>query len=309
MTGDPELQPILQRLNEAKVLILGEVWYEQRLLGEIARAGAESLDIRPSQRVVRPGGVGAVACAAAGMGARAVVAGALGRDAQGGEVLRALSAAHVDAFGVVSDASHPTGERLILRMHGERAGMPPELHLELAPAAPLAGMVAQEMLGHVEAVIGQMGAVLLVAGPGVPGEIAEKLAQLARDRDKPILAGIVCATPDGCDECPLPACDMAVLWITDGEDEAAGDDLAGGLLAKTPHKAVVVFSPTAGARLYRADASDAELVIEVQAVAGIDWETFMAGAACATALGADPLLAVRAAVAAALPPPDDAVAG
>jgi len=309
MTSDPELQPILQRLNEAKVLILGEVWYEQHLVGEVARAGAESLEVRPSQRVVRPGGAGGVACAAAGMGARALVASALGRDAQGGEVLRALGAARVDAFAVVSDANHSTGERLILTMDGERARMPLQLHLELAPAAPLAGVVAQEMLGHVEAVIGQMGAVVLVAGPGVPEATTNRLAQLARDRGKPLLAGIVCATPDGCDECTLPACDMAVLWITDGQDEGAGDDLARRLLAKTPHKAVVVFSSAAGARLYRADAADAEIIVEAQAVAGTDWETFMAGAACATALGADALLAARTAVAAALSAPGDTTAG
>lgn len=305
MTSDPELQPILQRLNEAKVVICGEVWYEQRVVGETVRSNTKRLDIRPFQRIIRPGGAGAVACAVAGMGARAVVAGALGRDAQGGEVLRALSAARVDAFAVVSDADHPTGERLILTMDGEDSTMPPELHLELAPAAPLAGEVAQEMLGHVEAIMGQMGAVLLVAGPGVPSETAERLAQLARDRGKPLLAVTVWPPPDGYDESSLPASDMAVLWVADGQDEA-GDDLARGLLANKPHKAVVVLSPTGGARLHRADAADAEVLVEAQEVAAIGWEMFVAGAACATALGADPVLAVPAAATAALSAPDDA---
>jgi bifunctional ADP-heptose synthase (sugar kinase/adenylyltransferase) len=297
--SDSELQSIIERLNQARILVLGELWLEQRLRGQAVRGDAEGLSLKVSERRVTVGGAAAVASAAAALGARSWVAGALGRDAQGGEILRALGAAGVDPFAVVNDSSHATGEKLELRIEGQAAGAPLWIRVDLSPAVPLGGHAGQEMLGHVEAVIGQTGAAVLLAAPGVPDETGNAFARIARDHGKPMLAGIKCASVDDCSQYSLPSCDIVVAWTADDEDMERDADRARALVDSGSHRALVVFSPAGGARLHRAAASDAETLIEAQAAAGLDWEACLAAMACAVALGADAPLAVRAGAAAA----------
>jgi len=299
---DATLGAILDRFTEAKILIFGDLWLEHSLRGS-AREGADGrLKIRVSERTARAGGAGGVACAAAAMGARTWVAAAVGQDAGAGEALRALGAVAADTFAVVSSPGHHTGERLVLGL--EEVSAPwSAVEVEVHGAPPLEGAAAQEMLGHIEAIIGQIGAVTILTDES-PAEtkVLQRLARLANNNGIPLIGGVTSTTAGGCGEQPLstlPRCDLAVVGPR-CDEPASGDEAGRAATAEMGHKALILIARDGGARLHREGVSESELIAEPHCMGCGAWENFMAGVALGMAVGADPLAAGRIGAAAAI---------
>lgn len=292
--SDSTLETILDRFGEAKVLACGDLWLERRLRGDAAAGPGGELRIRVAESSPHAGGAAAVACAAAAMGARAWVAGVLGRDTAAGEILRALGAAGVDAFAMVSDSAHGTGEKLRLSVAGELAGPWREVEIETCPSPPLAEAPAAEMLTHIEAVIRQIGAVVVLPASGPAPGAMEKLSRLASANGKAligVLAQELPASPGGIS----PPCDLAVLRAP----QEQADEHARRLTREPGHKAVIVLRPQGGAELHRKEATQGEVIKGPSFIVRGAFESFMAGVTAAMALGADPLSAGRIGAAAA----------
>jgi len=270
------------------MLVAGDLWLERVLRGQATQGAHGVLRVRGSQPESLPGGAGGVARAAAAIGARTWVAGVLGQDAGSGELLRALASAGVDAFGVVTDPGHPTGERLIAEIEGEAAGPWSALEIELAAPPPLEGSAAQQMLSHIEPLIAQIGALVVAAFDlREPQQALAQLAESARSQDKSVI---------GAGRGWLPPCDLAVVGPPDA---GVGDDAARALMNEAGHRALIVPTPGWGARVYGAEAERGESIAGRESDGPRAWERFVAGAATAAAAGADPLTAGRMAVAAA----------
>lgn len=291
---------IIDRFPEAKVMIAGDLWLEQCGVGVVAEDARSELKVRGTQWVVRAGGAGAVACAAAAMGARAWVAGMVGQDARAGDLLRALGAWHVDTFAVVSGSDHRTGESLALRLEGSSAPWS-ALEIEINPAPPLAAEPAQEMLGHIEAIIGQMDVMTILVLKSAPApEVVEKLVRLAGARGKPVLGGAAAVAAEGRGGAfALPPCDVAVLGPPERDEAPAPDDVVRDLMTRVGHKALIAISPDWGVSLHKEEALEGELVVKPKRTGRGAWQSFMAGAAIGMALGANSLAAARIGAAAA----------
>jgi sugar/nucleoside kinase (ribokinase family) len=294
-----DLAAIVDRFPEAKVLIIGDLWLEHRGVGAATADVHAKLKVRTAEWTTRAGGAGALACAVAAMGARAWVAGVVGQDARAGELLRALGAWSVDTFAVVSDPDHNTGENLALRLEGASAPWS-ALEIGIYAASSLALERAQEMLGHIEAIIAQMDLVAILPPESAPPGVPERLARLAGARGKPVLGVAAAAGAEGGGAAALPPCDVVVLGPPERNEACAGDDVARGLVTKMGHKALIAISPDWGVTLFQEETLDSELIVGPSCAGRGAWESFLAGAAISVALGANPLAAARIGAAAAI---------
>jgi sugar/nucleoside kinase (ribokinase family) len=295
---DPALQAILDRLGEAKILVFGELWLEHAVRGEATPGRRGEVRVRASERLSRAGGAGRIGSVMAAMGARAWVAGVVGQDPRAGELLRALGAVAVDPFGIVSAAGCQTGEKLVLSTEGGTGAPCSRMEIELAPVPrPVGGQAAQEMVKHVEALIGQVTAVVIaVYGFGVEADATEALARLARAQGKRVIGGLMSNRAVGdakTDEPVLPQCDLLLAAPGTVADDDGARDAACELVAHGGHGAVVLGFDDGRVQVCQADASQVEPAGEAEAADNGGWEEFVAGAAAAAASGADPLTAAR----------------
>jgi len=301
---DPALQAVLDRFAEAKILVLGELWLEHAVRGEATQRANGELLVRALHRVSSAGGAGGVSSAATAMGAKTWLAGIVGQDARAGELLRALGAAAVDPFGIVSAPGCETGEKLVLTIDDSAASPCSRIEVELAPGPPLAGRPAQDMLDHIGALVGQLSAVVMVAyGAPTETETLEALARLARSHNKLLIGGVMSDREAGegrTRESPLPQCDLLLVAAgTVADDEGTGD-AARDLLAKGGHAAVLVGRADGSVQLCRAGASEIESFPNAALTGCGVWQAVVAGAAVATAAGADPVTAARIGIGASI---------
>ena len=123
------LQPLLQDLNGARVLCVGDLMLDRFVYGEVARVSPEApvpVLLRGSERTML-GGVGNVARNVAGLGGRGVLVGVIGDDAAGGETLALAGADHGLETDLVVSKGRPTtiktrfvaGGQQLLRLDSE----------------------------------------------------------------------------------------------------------------------------------------------------------------------------------------------
>lgn len=152
-----ELQSLLERLRDRRILCVGDLMVDRYVYGEVSRISPEApipVMLRRSEAVML-GGVGNVARNLAALGAQAVLCGVIGDDPSGSEAVELALAegGRVDARLVV-DGERPTvtktrfvaGGQQLLRLDAEERGPPaPEaeraLAEELAAAAEGAGAI------------------------------------------------------------------------------------------------------------------------------------------------------------------------
>jgi len=101
---------LLARFNEARVLVVGDVFLDENVYGVMAGISLEApIPIyEVHERRYNPGAAGNCACNVAALGAATCMVGVVGDDANADIVRREFAARNVDASGLVVDAARPT---------------------------------------------------------------------------------------------------------------------------------------------------------------------------------------------------------
>jgi D-beta-D-heptose 7-phosphate kinase/D-beta-D-heptose 1-phosphate adenosyltransferase len=134
--GPPELERTQglfdERMRDAAGLVVGDLMLDRYLFGTPGRVSQEApvLILRHQRQSENPGGAGNVACNLAGLGVTVRLAGVVGEDANGAQLMELLHAAGVNTDAVHSLATRPTttkcrvtsGLHQLLRIDFEKSG-------------------------------------------------------------------------------------------------------------------------------------------------------------------------------------------
>lgn len=105
-----ELIDLVQRLGQPRILVLGDVMLDRYIWGDAARISQEApvILLQADKREERLGGASSVATMLRALGARVVLAGLVGADADGQRIRQLLSELDIDHEGVLTDAHRPS---------------------------------------------------------------------------------------------------------------------------------------------------------------------------------------------------------
>lgn len=153
---------LLESLNQARVLVVGDLTLDEFLTGQVERISREApvLIIRHENTRQVPGGGANAVYNLAKLGAKVKVAGLIGKDDQGQALRRIFEAAEIDTTGMLLDPIRPTVTKTrisghsrqsvtqqIVRVDRKSDDLPePELQLQLAE-------YIRSQLGTVDAVV------------------------------------------------------------------------------------------------------------------------------------------------------------
>ncbi len=190
MRSLPEVHAVLGLLaggfGRVRVLVVGDLMLDRYILGEVDRISPEAPVpvLRHAQRYERPGGAANVAMNLAGLGCEAVLAGFWGDDAERRELEEALTAAKVDAVGVVT-TSLPTVSKT--RIVGRTQQL---LRLDIESREKFSSEDEARLLERVEGLAGKVHAVVLsdYAKGALTRELCERVIRVARYAGVPVLA-------------------------------------------------------------------------------------------------------------------------
>ena len=171
--------------KQVKALVVGDVMLDCYIWGDVERISPEAPVpvVRTRRRSQQPGGAANVALNIAGLGAKAVLFGFCGNDAEGNNLIAALNGAGVDSQLIVVDG-HPTttkqrilgGNQQILRLDTERTDSYPDHAYE-------------ELIRLVESALSSADVLILsdYAKGVLSQEVCASLVKSARALGKPVL--------------------------------------------------------------------------------------------------------------------------
>jgi D-beta-D-heptose 7-phosphate kinase/D-beta-D-heptose 1-phosphate adenosyltransferase len=113
---------LLERMAGHRVMVLGDVMLDEFLWGNVVRISPEAPVpvVEVTSQTFHLGGAGNVASNVRSLGAAAVLAGVVGRDAAGDKVREAAAAAGIDDRMVVADSGRPTTVKTRIIAHHQQ---------------------------------------------------------------------------------------------------------------------------------------------------------------------------------------------
>ncbi len=108
--GTAELLDLVQRLGQPRVLVVGDLMLDRYIWGNASRISQEApvILLSADRREERLGGASSVATMLRALGARVLLAGVVGDDADGGRVRNLLVDQGIDDAAVLTDPDRPT---------------------------------------------------------------------------------------------------------------------------------------------------------------------------------------------------------
>src|SRR2546422_5747948 len=105
-----DLIDLVQRLQQPRVLVLGDVMLDRYVWGDAERISQEApvILLHADKREERLGGASSVATMLRALGAKVALAGVVGDDADAARVRQLLGDLCIDHEGVLTDSSRPT---------------------------------------------------------------------------------------------------------------------------------------------------------------------------------------------------------
>jgi rfaE bifunctional protein kinase chain/domain len=170
-----ELMPWVPRLANARVLVIGDLFLDEYIVGQAARLSREAPI--PVLEFVRrsfiPGGAANPAHNICALGGQATLVGLVGRDPAASQLLSELHKAGMDAEGVVVDESRPTTTKTRILAEGS-LHFPQQLaRIDHLDRRTVGDAIEAELLKRIERLLPGVDAVLVsdyqtgVAGPAV----------------------------------------------------------------------------------------------------------------------------------------------
>lgn len=244
------LRPLVERLSNARVLVVGDVMLDEYLLGEVSRISPEApvpvLEVRSHDW--RLGGAANAAANIQALGGVATLVGVVGQDDSARMLAEQLARHHI-ASSVVTDAGRPTSKKTRLVAQQQQI-----VRVDHEKRHLVTGAVADEVKRAISSHMGEVHAVVLsdYAKGVVTAEIARHAIATARaanvpvvvdpkQRDFTVYSGATVITPN------LHELEAAVTDPRPLDVERA----ATGLLSKLDGAALLVTRSADGMTLYR----------------------------------------------------------
>ena len=138
-----EIEPILDRAGELKILVLGDLILDEYLWGRVERISPEApvqvVEWQSSEWVL--GGAANVAANLAAVGVHVIVGGIVGSDPPGEQILKLLEGRGIQHEGVVEDPQRPTTHKVRVIAHSQQVvRIDREVHRDIS------GEVEQELI-------------------------------------------------------------------------------------------------------------------------------------------------------------------
>jgi D-beta-D-heptose 7-phosphate kinase/D-beta-D-heptose 1-phosphate adenosyltransferase len=197
---------MLERLREAKVLVVGDLMVDNYQWGEVERISPEAPVpvVRVQREEYRLGGAANVVTNLAALGCRVGVCGVIGEDAMGDRALAMLEGMGAVYEGVARDADRPTIEKTRVMARNQQM-----LRYDREDTGPLAAALAERITAYLAREITAFdGVIVSDYGKGlVTGPLMAELAKLAARAKKRVLVdpkgmtydkyrGASCLTPN-----------------------------------------------------------------------------------------------------------------
>lgn len=140
-----EAEQIVARFASKRVLVVGDLMVDEYISGHASRVSPEApvLVLNAEAHVFLPGGAANVVAQVRALGAEAVVAGVVGRDAAGERLMDELRALGADTSAVISSDDRPTTQKTRIM-----AGAQQMVRVDREVRAPLPASVAQSLAGR-----------------------------------------------------------------------------------------------------------------------------------------------------------------
>jgi D-beta-D-heptose 7-phosphate kinase/D-beta-D-heptose 1-phosphate adenosyltransferase len=146
-TDTTDLIELVHSLGQPRVLVIGDVMLDRYVWGDAARISQEApvILLQADKREERLGGASSVATMLSALGARVMLAGVVGSDADGARVRRMLLDLGIDDESVLADGSRPTTvkERYIGRAQARHPQQ--MIRVDYEVRAPLGTAVEDEL--------------------------------------------------------------------------------------------------------------------------------------------------------------------
>lgn len=153
----------MSRFPGVSVLVVGDLILDKYTIGKPARISREApVAVLEYQRDrVMPGGGTSPACTVASLGGRALLAGVVGDDESGRELLEELVRYGVDTSGIVTDASRPTITKRRIVAQVTPSLLQQVARIDHIDRTPVSGEVEDALISAIEARLPGCDAVLL----------------------------------------------------------------------------------------------------------------------------------------------------
>src|SRR5438552_10201225 len=158
-----DLIDLVQRLQQPRVLVLGDVMLDRYIWGDAERISQEApvILLHADKREERLGGASSVATMLRALGAKVSLAGVVGSDPDGGRIRQVLGELGIDQEGVVTAPERPSTvkERYIGRaQHRHPQQM---IRVDYETRAPVAGQVESQLCQAVGSLLRKADIVLI----------------------------------------------------------------------------------------------------------------------------------------------------
>lgn len=182
---------LVQSLGTPRILVLGDLILDRYLWGNAERISQEApvILLREEQQEIRLGGAANVANMLRGLQAEVTMAGVIGRDRDGEDVIQELTAKGVDCSGVLTDHTRPTTVKQRMIGHAQHRHPHQMLRIDRESREPLETLYATQLLDRIIAQIPQHDALLIsdyAKGVCTP-EVLRRVIEVARDADVPVI--------------------------------------------------------------------------------------------------------------------------
>jgi rfaE bifunctional protein kinase chain/domain len=176
----------LARFPQARVLVVGDIMHDVFIWGRVRRISPEAPVpvVEVSRETSLLGGAANVVNNVRALGARAFLAGVIGRDPAGEAVLRALHAIGADATGVRKSPRRPTAVKTRIIAHHQQV-----VRFDKEEKRPLARATFEGLWTAIAGLLPRMDAVIVsdYAKGLVTAELMTRLLELARRKGKLVL--------------------------------------------------------------------------------------------------------------------------
>ncbi|HEY0070819.1 MAG TPA: bifunctional ADP-heptose synthase [Chloroflexia bacterium] len=157
------MQEAITRFPGVSVLVVGDLILDKYTIGKPVRISREApvavLEYQSDRAM--PGGGTSPACTVASLGGHALLAGVVGQDESGRELVAELGEYGVDTSGIVSDPTRPTITKRRIVAQVTPSLLQQVARIDHIDRTPVSGQVEDELIAAIEARLPQCDAVLL----------------------------------------------------------------------------------------------------------------------------------------------------
>jgi len=173
---------LIDEFSRATVLVVGDVMIDEFIWGKVDRTSPEApVPVVEVNRIThRLGGAANVAHNIRALGGRVLVAGMIGADDKGGQLVDMLRMLDVDDDGIQTDDKRPTIIKTRIIAHHQQV-----VRIDRESKDPIPPRVTDGILEYAESVIGDVHAIVLSDyGKGLISErLVDRLVKLVKGRD------------------------------------------------------------------------------------------------------------------------------